>query len=427
MRRYPMGFTRSVDTAKLIGKNALFFAIAKGVAFLAPIFFVKIVSIEQYGLVEYSYAAGSIIATIIALGLTGAYPYFILKKGEKEKESAFYLYGGFVGLLFVVSAVAHYTKVLDVRYYLVILFACIFVLQRIYSSILKCHDKGYLGVMYDSGYYFLLSAVILAGVFLSLQQPLGFLVHLMGLYAVALVVLYLVKYRRTAYKSAKKVILEDYPVILKYSLHLVVSGFIIYWLTSSPRIYIKFFMGYEQVGVYSFYFRLAGISVALYQFLYIAFFKKLYLSDARRLDNYYVLIMGAVLVCSLAVYALSPLYIDFFLPQGTPLDGKLFLLLCGQMTLWVGISFCEGIIARENSVKWMNVVLAVIVCLFPVCLLLVRGSLTLTLFTYMMTVMFAAAYAAQIYILHKKSITLRRCFVFNIFIFASSSLIYWLF
>ncbi len=61
--------------------------------------------------------------------------------------------------------------------------------------------------------------------------------------------------------------------ILKYSWWLVLSGGIVFWLTSSQRIYIKYLMGYEQVGLYSMYFRYVGISVVIYQFCYIAFLR----------------------------------------------------------------------------------------------------------------------------------------------------------
>ena len=45
---------------KKVEQNLAFFALSKGVAFLAPIFFLKFVTLEEYGVVEFSYAFGSV-------------------------------------------------------------------------------------------------------------------------------------------------------------------------------------------------------------------------------------------------------------------------------------------------------------------------------------------------------------------------------
>lgn len=74
-------------------KNALFFCISKGIAFLAPLLFVKFVTLEEYGEVEFAYSTGSVCAVFLMLGFGGAYPYFILKKQERHKEQYFFLYG----------------------------------------------------------------------------------------------------------------------------------------------------------------------------------------------------------------------------------------------------------------------------------------------------------------------------------------------
>ena len=71
-------------------KNALFFCISKGIAFLAPLLFVKFVTLEEYGEVEFAYSTGSVCAVFLMLGFGGAYPYFILKKQERHKEQYFF-------------------------------------------------------------------------------------------------------------------------------------------------------------------------------------------------------------------------------------------------------------------------------------------------------------------------------------------------
>ena len=59
---------------------------------MAPIFFLNFVSLEEYGVVEFSYALGSVLAVVAMLGLGGAYPYFVLRRGKGIK-AGFMLYG----------------------------------------------------------------------------------------------------------------------------------------------------------------------------------------------------------------------------------------------------------------------------------------------------------------------------------------------
>lgn len=90
-------------------KNALFFCISKGIAFLAPLLFVKFVTLEEYGEVEFAYSTGSVCAVFLMLGFGGAYPYFILKKQERHKEQYFFLYGYLIFFLSCLFACFFYS------------------------------------------------------------------------------------------------------------------------------------------------------------------------------------------------------------------------------------------------------------------------------------------------------------------------------
>ena len=146
---------------KYLSKNIFFFGLSKGIAFIAPIVFVKFVSLGEYGEIEFAYSTGSVCAVFLSLGLGGAYPYFILKRQELQKEYYFFLYGYFLLVISFSFLILFYCGVISSTIYVVYLFSAIFSLQRIYSSILKSNNEGYLGVIYDGGYYFLLSLVIL--------------------------------------------------------------------------------------------------------------------------------------------------------------------------------------------------------------------------------------------------------------------------
>lgn len=409
---------------KKIEKNLVFFALSKGVAFLAPIFFLKFVSLEDYGIVEFSYAFGSVTAVIASLGLAGAYPYFILKQGEQDKKQAFLFYGIPVLILSVVACLLRWCGLLSEQVSMILLFTLIFALQRVYSSILKSEGKGYLGVLVDGGYYFILTAVILIVGTLHLTNAVLWLEGMMQAYLLCLGVFYLWQFKRIRTKSVSAIVREDCGEILRFSSHMIISGIVIYWLTSSARIYIKYFLGYEQVGIYSLYYRFAGIAVIIYLFLYIAFFQKLYMAESRKMDIYYLAIMALVFCGCVICFLFAPLLSRFFFDGANVENSKLFLLLIFQMPLWIGISLCEGVVSRENMVRQMNIRIGALVLIFPIVLFLIRNYLSLELFALVNGISFTLAFGVQIWLLRKKGIMLRKCAWFALALVIGSFIIY---
>lgn len=387
-------------------KNLLLFALSKGVAFLAPILFIKFITLEEYGGIEFAYSTGSICAVALSLGLGGAYPYFILRRQEKQKEQFFFLYGYLLLFISLVFLFLFHSGIISQFSYFVYLFSSILSLQSLYSSILKSNDKGYIGVLYDGGYYFLLLLVIFLCYFFDIPYLLV-LRFTMEIYLGMLLSLFCYKYHQNRTDICGKKECFD---ILKYSSLLILSGIIVFWLTSSPRIYIKYLMGYEQVGIYSLYFRFVGISVVIYQFCYIAFFKKLYLASAQRLDKYYLILILAVFLACFAVYFIYPVFAKYLLSgKEVVLSSKLYVLLGMMMPIWVGIALNEGIISRENVIGKMNLVLGIQVLIFPLVLFLLKSQMTLELFTFLNVLMFGIAYLSQIRILKNKNILLTKC------------------
>lgn len=392
-----------------ITKTFFFFILSKGVAFLAPLILIGYVSLLEYGKIEYSYGLGRLLYGCVLLGATGAYPYFMLKKKETDKETYFYLYG-FIGI--VISALflpLSLTPDIGDEVLFTLLFTFVFAFQGLYGAILKTEDKGYKGVMFDSGYYFLLAAIISLRIVIPSLPILNVLMWGMWLNIVLYSCYFIYRYYnlKTIYNQSFSWI--SIRQIVKFGMPLVLSGFIMFWLTSCARVYIGHFIGYEAVGVYSFYFRLVGISVVIQQFLYIAFFKKLYMGESSFLDKYYTTVMLVIFGCCLTVSLISIPVVSHFMPDKDFSDIKLMVLLSIQMPIWVGISFCEGLTARENMVVKMNVRLVVIVVSFALFLLLMKESLNLHMFTLGMIVQFSIAFIVQLYLLRGKNVVLPKC------------------
>ena len=409
---------------KYLSKNIFFFGLSKGIAFIAPIVFVKFVSLGEYGEIEFAYSTGSVCAVFLSLGLGGAYPYFILKRQELQKEYYFFLYGYFLLVISFSFLILFYCGVISSTIYLVYLFSAIFSLQRIYSSILKSNNEGYLGVIYDGGYYFLLSLVILFCYIMHFPYLLALRIG-MEIYLGGLIFLFCSKYSKNKVCFYRK---EECFDILKYSSSLILSGIIIFWLTSSSRIYIKYLMGYEQVGIYSLYFRYVGIAVIIYQFCYIAFFKKLYLSSSKNLDIYYSFLMIVVLLACLLIYCIYPFFSNYLL-DGRQIfsSSKLYILLSVMMPIWIGIALNEGIISRENVIYKMNIVLGGQVVTFPLLLLLFKQQMTLELFTFLNVLMFCVAYLSQLQILKSRNILFTRCRIYTYINFVVTIIYYFTF
>lgn len=412
---------------KRIKHNLLFFTLSKGVAFLAPIFFLKFVSLEEYGVVEFSYAFGSVAAVIASLGLAGAYPYFILKREEREKQQTFLFYGIPVLGLSVIACLLRWTGLINTQISLIILFTLIFALQRIYSSILKSEGKGHLGVLIDGGYYFILTVVILIVWPLHLMQVVRLLEGMMQAYLLVLSGFFLWRFLCMRTKTISAIIREDCREILHFSSQMIISGIVIYWLTSCARIYIKYFLGYEQVGIYSLYYRFAGIAIVIHQFMYIAFFKQLYMANPRKMDNYYLTVMGLVFGGSLCCFFFAPLLSHFFFDGTNMGNSRLFLLLIFQMPIWVGISLCEGVVSRENMVRQMNFRIGALVLLFPLVLLLIRNHLSLELFALINGVFFVMAFGLQLWLLRRKGILLYKCIWLTLGLLIGSIIIYFIY
>lgn len=399
--------------AKIL-KNSIYFIISKGAAFLAPILFLKFVTLSQYGVVEYSYSMGSVLAILACIGLNGAYPYFILKKKDETKIQSFLFYGLLASLVAVISFLLYYCNLTTNTTHFVILFTMVFAIQRLLSSKLKSEDFGYLAVIVDSGYYYILSLVIIMVWCFNIRYPMELLLHTMEIYLLGLCVYTILKFFHYKTFSFRTIVKQELPVVLKFSYKLIISGFIVFWLTASARIYINWFLGSEAVGLWSYYYRIAGASVLIYMFIYIAFFKKIYTIEPKKMDMYFTLIMLLVAVGSVSCALVIP-FASKFLNLPVKLDDwALYYMMSIQMPIWAGFALCESIIGRENIVGKFNIRMMITALLFPLLLLLIKGKLNLFVYAYLCVILFFISLLTQQYLLARKGIVLKKCIVFNI-------------
>ena len=261
--------------------NKLFFIIAflfsKGSVFLAPLFLSKIISVKNYGVIEYALSIGMILASILNFGITSAYPFYYLKRKYKTIYSGFDLHGLITSLFSFCLLIIGWNLDLNTKGLIAILLMYLLSNQQYHSSILKSKGAIISSTLMDSIIYFLLWILTLIYAFnlFSFLVTDTFLVILLIYYVIIFC------YRLFIFiKADKHHILKKLYKIIGYGRHVLLSGFLIMFITMFGKISTEHLIDTESVGIYSFYLRIGSLVVVFHQFFNIAFFKKdLYYRD----------------------------------------------------------------------------------------------------------------------------------------------------
>lgn len=386
--------------------DGICFALAKGTAFLVPLLAVRLMSLADYGFLETSFAWGQQLTTLLILGLPAAYPFFILK--QRETAMQFYFWG-YCCLLFVIAVLDllfYLSGIVALQPYFILLLAALFAMEKILSSMLRTHGLGRVGVLVDSLYYFGLGLALLIIYFRPSGSFFPILCILLFLLLLSLAVWSGVMLKSRIRHFRKNIGGAAVKKLLSYSVPLIFSGIIIYWLVACSRIYLSWLLGNEIVGIYSFCFRLFAIAILIYQFSYIMFFKKLYIVSAENLDRNFSILLGTVFVCSICCFAIFFLIKPLFPSVRYEKLVLVLLELSCFMPIWCAAALNEGIIARENQIVRMNLVLLPQIILFPLLIFCLRSKITLESFCVLHLCSCALVFFTQSAILYCKKIRL---------------------
>lgn len=366
---------------KLIKSGSTFF-LTKAVAFLAPLLLIKQVSLAEFGFIEFCFATGSILSRFVSLGQSSSYPYFILRRNEREKESFFFVFPFVMLLGDILFLLLWLVGAISQKIELSALITFVISLQLLYSTVLKSNDKSFIGVLFDGGYYYSLALFLILTVF-SKSVGVNALIVILCLYSFALCIGGCLYYRRIEKRSPLLVLRDSYKEILKYGVITSVSGALMYLMTSCSRVFIEQFMGYEKVGEFSVYFRYMGITQAVFSFLYITFFKKLYMLDEKGLDKYYSIVFVLIFAICLCSLPFAPFVIHYLSHEIHVINYGILLILAFYMPIWAVLSYVEGISYRENRTMKVIAFLIVMISAFLIILYAFRHSLNLLLYTFL--------------------------------------------
>ncbi|GAB4153925.1 MAG: hypothetical protein Tsb0033_01140 [Winogradskyella sp.] len=410
---------------KYIKKHAMFgviFTSAKALVYFVPLLLADVLTTSDFGILEYALAGlGMVTNALFNLGVPGAYPYFILRKEQNELKHGFALHPIILLIPFLINQIAYFVFGLDINFYLAFNISYIISNQVFYSTQLKSHEKSSFAVILDSGLYivlFLLFIAYKAGlVDTNINTISAFILFYSCIY------IFIAIYSFLRYK--KENLVSAYKTILRFSIHLLISTFLIFLITTSGRILVEYFFGFEEVGVYAFYFRLAAIVVMIHQVINIAFFKKIYTFNPLLLDKYFSLFFIFISTLSIIIYFSSPYIIGHlsnFFNNTYESFNQIYFLLSAQMVMWIASALNSNIIDRENLAKKNNIYFFLLILLVLVLIYLFKENMT---FSDLIYIHFSSIYIAcmiQFFSLSRKKIFFKKsgAILTLIFIFQSS-------
>lgn len=408
-------------------KNIIFFIIfsfAKGIVFLVPLFLADLLTKNDFGILEYALAGvGMLLNAMVNFGVPGAYPYFILKKKNTQIKEGFFLHPLWLSFYFILNQIIYFTTdFYDIAIYMAINISFIVANQLFYSIKLKSNEKIHSAVFLDAGLYVLLGLFVL-GFFLDLlilsikNISLGIFIYGLLYIVVALV---------NFIKVKKDEIFSKYKKIVRFSIHLLISSIFLFLLTVSGRVLAKNFFGYEEAGIYGFYYRLAAITVMIYQVASIRYFKELYTINLKKLDNYFSLFFIFIFTFSLTVYLISPYVVPYFSQYYVDTikeNNILFFIIFSQMTMWIGTALNSSIIDREGLAKKSNIYFFGLFILSILIIFILKPLITLELMSFGIYSLFFVTNMVQYFTLYKKKIIFTRSSLILICIYSISCII----
>ncbi|MEZ5041037.1 MAG: oligosaccharide flippase family protein [Saprospiraceae bacterium] len=403
---------------KLSGFSILF-VFVKINAFTAALFLSNFVdNTADYGLFEYALSIGLIAAIPLNFGLQGAYPFFNLRLQKEGFKSVFYFHSLLVSsllcLLFVINQWLF--PFMPEKIAFALLIGGIIAMQVMLSAILKSHEVLSSAMLLDGGLFLVLNLYNLWLYVSGTSLDFALLAIAFSSYMLLLWGMHLLRFLNTRSDFSW----SRYKEVLGFGKNLLLSSFLIICLTGSARIFIEYFLGMEQVGIYAFYFRFAAAVVMIHQVVNIVFFKKMYESSPAMLDKCFVVfLLFILLVGSILLFAVPLIFNGQLnlLDQTWRAYRELYVLLSFQMVFWICLALNENILYREQlSVKMNRWFLALLGLMTASIWLMARmDQLNVFNLTLINAICLALACEIQFMLLRKKQLPFTKTRILNIF------------
>jgi O-antigen/teichoic acid export membrane protein len=209
----------------------------------------------------------------------------------------------------------------------------------------------------ESGIYVVLFLVAVPLAVLGRTLNIKLLLITLNLYALFLVIVSLMGFWPVRYWRGQ---LVRYGQAVRFGSPIVLTSACIVFLASSSRLLAGKFFSIEEVGIYSFFFRVTSPVVLIHNLLTTVYFRKLYQSGERSLDTYFSLILMTAFAAGLFLFVAVPPVCHGYFPLLRHLKGEnlgVYWLLVAQMVFWVAMGLAEFIIYRQDQATKFSLIL----------------------------------------------------------------------
>jgi O-antigen/teichoic acid export membrane protein len=282
------------------------------------------------------------------LGLSGAIPYFLLKRRGPKFAPVFNLYLISMGAMMAAVAALRLAHLISLTEYMTGLLTAVSVMQVIYATTYKVQSQPVRASMAESGLYFVLVLLAVALFVFTPAVPLLWVNVALNLFGGMMLAGAFGQYH---VQVPIRHTLRRFRQALRFAVPLMLSSILLGLVTSSGRLLAGQFFSLEVVGVYSFLFRVSAIIVAVYQLLTTLYFRNLYEAAGDVLDRYFTCFLGLMFVLGVVSIFIGPITLARLFPtywyhQRDSL--ALYLALSAQMVFWCATAMLEMIVYREN-------------------------------------------------------------------------------
>lgn len=345
----------------------LAFGLSKASVFIGPLMLSSFMTNSEYGKMEYSLGGlGFILNTILGFGIPASYAYFLLSKKDETVKIGYSLYVLFLVAYFILIQGSYF---IFPRYiYLSLTISYILANQVFYSYMFKTHGKSVYATLMDGGIYFILILVTIFYNLIDIGLEFDTFYFPMFIYGLGFALVGIYKNKsidfREAWIQLKK--------IIPYSLQLLISAFLIILLINSGRFILEFYSNdFEEIGIFGFYLRISGISLVIFQMLFIMYFKEIYTYNFKRLDFIFTIFLGLILIYSLTSFYMLPPFLkhfSVFFNDSFEKNKVVFYALTFFTFFWTVYNIFSNILVREGLVKEFNYYLLSILVIFAMIL-----------------------------------------------------------
>lgn len=395
----------------------LVFVFSKSITFLSPLFLSNHINTTQYALIEYGISIGSLIAAVLSLGQTTAYPYFRIKKNKPNISSLINIHSYIIIILGIFIWLVWFYN-FETSEYWGLIFGLLYTLQRLISSKFQTIGKVSIAVLTDSFFYIFLIIILF---FPATRFQVSSVISL-SLCCIALSVFNIyIATEINLFKSIKW-FKKTWRNLYSYGFSVLFGSVSLLAFLAFPRLLIEQLISLEAVGIFSFYYRLSAVSVAIRMSLNIFFFKKIFEYKSEKLDMPFSIFLIFIFPVTLLFYYLIPYFFSSRLVLLNSINeyNQLYLNLTGFSIFWNLFSIQETIIYKEKLTKSFSigVILIILFMLLATYLLSLFNQFNLNTFSLLFLISGFLIWLLQFFILKKAKILFKKTLFISILILA---------